>query len=175
MMMPHCYSTEEATKFIPHLVERPLSVLRVLDPDKTKGMLSKDEHVYRFADMSAFDEETIQDAKYHRFAHELYYVLKGQVSVKWKHVSDEQWNSAVLTTDEEKKWIHIPPLHCLFLQKPTGMFLAVAFKTEESTKASGNKVQGDYCKIMSCKVRQECVELQRKREDFFKNLKVKST
>ena len=172
--MPHCYSTEEAMNVIPHLVERPLSVLRILDPDKIVRMLSKDEHIYRFADMSAFDGETIQDAKYHRFAHELYYVLEGQASVKWKHISDNQWSSAVLTTDEKKKWIHIPPLHCLFLQ-PTGIFLAVAFKTEESTKASGNKVQGDSCRIMSCKVRQECVKLQGKQEDFFKNLRVKGT
>ena len=173
--MPHCYSTGEAMKFIPHLVESPLSIIRILDPDKIKGMLSKDERIYRFADISAFDGETIQDAKYHCFAHELYYVLEGQISVKWKHISEETWSSSVLTTDDKMRWIHIPPLHCLFLQKHTPTFLAVAFKSEESTKASGNKVQGDYCMITSCKVKQECVELQKKREDFFKSLKARIT
>jgi hypothetical protein len=76
---------------------------------------------------------------------------------------------------ENKSWIHIPPLHCLLLQKHTDSFLVIAFKTEKSTKASGNKVQGDYCQILSCNVREECVELQRKREYFFRNLKGKST
>ena len=173
--MPQCYSTEEALAFIPHFVEQSLRVLQVVDPKKIKDSLSKDEHIYRFSVMSAFDEQTIQDAKYHRFAHELYYVVEGRVSVKWKNISDEEWSSEILTTDENRRWIHIPPLHCLFLQKHTDSFLAIAFKTEESTKASGNKVQGDYCQLISCNVRQECVELQRNRESFFRNLKVKNT
>lgn len=64
--MPQCYSTEEALKFIPHLVEQPLKVLQVVDAKRIKDSLSKDEHIYRFSGMSAFDEQTIQDAKYHR-------------------------------------------------------------------------------------------------------------
>jgi len=169
--MPRCYSTKEALEFIPNFVEQPLRILKVLDPERIKRCLSEDEHIYRFSNMSAFNENTIQDAKYHKLANELYYVVEGQVSVKWKHISDGEWNSELLIANENKRWIHIPPLHCLFLQKHTSSFLAVAYKTEESTKANKNKIQGNYCEIKACKEREECIKLQENREDFFRILK----
>jgi hypothetical protein len=172
--MPHCFSNDEAMAFIPHLVEKPSRILRILDPDRIRAKLSPDEHIYRFADFSAFNEETIQDVKYHKVAEELYYVLDGAVSIRWKHISDANWNPKILLTDESGKWIHIPALHCLLLEKGTNRFLAVAFKTQESTKANGNKIQGNYCSIKLCEVRGECERLQKEREEFFKSLKQKN-
>lgn len=165
--MPHCYSTKQAIKFIPHLVKQPLRVLSVINSDEIKRRLSIKEHIYRFADMSAFNEKTIQDAKYHRFAHELYYVLEGKISVKWKHISDNNWKTGILSTDEEKRWIHIPPLHCIYIMNSKDEFLAVAFKSEESNKHNRNKVQGINCEIESCDERNDCINLQWERNKSF--------
>ncbi len=172
--MPHCFSYKEAMAFIPQLVEKPSRILHILDANRIKAKLSQDEHIYRFADFSAFDEETIQDVKYHRVAEELYYVLEGAVSVRWKHISDANWNRKTLRTDKSRRWIHIPALHCLLLERGTNRFLAIAFKTQESTKANGNKIQGNYCTVKSCKVRGKCEKLQKEREEFFKSLAQKN-
>ena len=82
---------------------------------------------------SAFDEETVQDLKFHRKADEIYLILRGSIRILWKVKGSGRLKNYLELSAESKCWGYIPACHCLLVtHDPGAHFLAIAFKTAES-------------------------------------------
>jgi hypothetical protein len=119
---------------------------------------------------SAFDEGTIQDLKFHMEAHEIYFLLEGKLKILWKKKESATFTHD-LTVTKAFPYALIPHGHCLLVASEVGgPFLAVAFKTKESTIGNGGKVLGDKCphyRNVQCDIRASCECLRANRSSFF--------
>ena len=56
---------------------------------------------------SAFDEETVQDLKFHRKADEIYLILRGSIRILWKVKGSKELKNYLELSAESKCWGYI--------------------------------------------------------------------
>lgn len=122
----------------------------------------------------AFDEGTIQDLKFHKEAHEVYFLLKGSFMIFWKKNTEATFQHPLILK-RDLPYVFIPSGHCLLVRSErVGAFLAIACKTKKSTISNGGKVLGEKCPNYSscqCDIRQSCECLRANRSKFFEAVK----
>lgn len=135
---------------------------------------------------SAFDHGTIQDLKRHDKAHEVYLALDGSFSILWKDEPAQPFKQALEVSADSSCWALIPARHCILVDsEPDSPFLAVAFKSRESTMKNGGKQSGSACPaskdrgakdkrdagVKLCLHWEQCEHLSENRKKFFEKVK----
>jgi len=118
---------------------------------------------------SAFDQDTVQDMKYHREAHEVYFALWGKFQIYWKP-KESQTIAKLQIEATSTPWAFIPSGHCLTVtHRPKQRFLAAAFKTKITNVANGGKQRGKNCDSYRAgsAICKSCEKLREIRERFF--------
>lgn len=118
---------------------------------------------------SAFDQETVQDMKYHKNAYEFYLALQGSFKIHWKVKGDSKLRKSLDMSCNDKCWAIIPPGICLLVERlATESFLAVACKSQESNRKNEGKQSGEKCKHNEdCPTGEMRIQLEKNRKDFF--------
>lgn len=128
---------------------------------------------------SAFDEGCVQDLKHHLNAVEVYFMLKGDISVLVKNKGPERFHPAnvLKISAVSTPWAIIPAGYCLLVANPgETCFLCIALKSEKSIidEGEGGKKLGKFCphyheetQALVCPYRGSCETPRQNRDTFF--------